>query len=642
MPKQPPHQDAPPPRVEIVYNVDWADGHTEPKQLPFVIAVLADLEGQVEFPKRFKERRFQQIDADNIDSFMAKLAPRLQLVVDDKLSADGAKTNLEVRFRRLDDFAPLAVAMQVPALNALLGLRERLNNLRSTVHANNRLDDLIKDAILGWGGERGSQSREELIDRLVGEGHFGRFAEDQDSATQSLDALFVELDAGRMVLSRTVDAMLAERMARIDDLLSAQLNEVFHHAEFQRLEASWRGLDYLVRHTATSWMLKIKVLAVSKKEVYKDLIKAVEFDQTQLFRMIYEEEYGTLGGQPYAALIGDYAFDRSSDDMEMLEKLSGVAAAAGAPFVGAALPGLFNLDSFRDLSGPRDLAKIFDNDVYAKWHSFRMSDDSRYVGLVLPRVLGRLPYGREGLTAEGLDYEEGVDGKDPEKYLWGNAVYAFAARLTEAFERYGWCAAITGMERGGVVRDLPTQRFVSDDGDEVTTCPTEIAITDRRREELQNLGFIPLCYEKGSDRAIFFQAHSCSKPQLGPRFTYIDGAAESAMLEYVFAVSRFYHYIRVIMRAKAETFQNRRELERYLNEWLSDYVLLEEDAAPEVLARFPLREGRIEVAEVAGRPGRFNVRARLRPHFQLKPPETGLTESVYTIGMGARGFRYGG
>ena len=289
MQKQPPHQDAPPPRVEIVYDVDWASGQTEPMQLPFVIAVLADLEGQVELPKRFRERRLQQIDADNIDSFMAKLAPRLHLVVDDKLSPDAAKVKLEFRFRRLDDFAPLAVAMQVPALNALLGLRERLNNLRSTVHANNRLDDLIKDAILGWGGEQGSESREELIERLVGAGHFGRLAEDQDSAMQSLNALFMELDAGRMVLSRTVDAMLAERIARIDDVLSAQLNGVFHHAEFQRLEASWRGPG--LPGAAHGIIADAENQSAGREEddVYKDLSRAVEFDQSQLFRMVYEK-----------------------------------------------------------------------------------------------------------------------------------------------------------------------------------------------------------------------------------------------------------------------------------------------------------------------------------------------------------------
>jgi type VI secretion system protein ImpC len=326
----------------------------------------------------------------------------------------------------------------------------------------------------------------------------------------------------------------------------------------------------------------------------------------------------------------------------MLEKLSNVASAAGAPFIGAAMPGLFNLDSFRDLSGPRDLSKIFDNELYAKWHAFRNSEDSRYVGLVLPRVLRRLPYGREGLAAEGFDYEEGVDGKDPEKYLWGNAVYAFAARLTEAFARYGWCAAISGMERGGVVRDLPLQRFVSDDGDTVMICPTEIAITDRRREELHNLGFIPLCYEKGTDRAIFFGAHSCNKPPMYLDDSYAAAATESATLEYLFAVSHFGHYIRAITRAKAETFQNGRELESYLNDWLADYVLIEEDAAPEVQARFPLREGRIEVQEVPGRPGRFSVFARLRPHFQLKAPEVAKMESVLTIRVGARGIRYGG
>jgi type VI secretion system protein ImpC len=245
------------------------------------------------------------------------------------------------------------------------------------------------------------------------------------------------------------------------------------------------------------------------------------------------------------------------------------------------------------------------------------------------------------VTAEGFDYEEGVDGKDPEKYLWGNAVYAFAARLTEAFARYGWCAAISGMEHGGVVRGLPLQRILSDDGDTVVNCPTEIAITDRRREELDNLGFIPLCYEKGTDRAVFFEAHSCQKPRIYLSDSQNLAAKESAKLEYTFAVSRFIHYLRCVIRAKAEPFQSRREWERYLNDWLADYILLDEDAEPEVKARYPLREGRIDVYEVAGRPGRFRVGANLRPHFQLEPPEVGIKETVDVIDARAKALRYG-
>jgi type VI secretion system protein ImpC len=346
-------------------------------------------------------------------------------------------------------------------------------------------------------------------------------------------------------------------------------------------------------------------------------------------------------GEPFAALIGDYTFDKGPEDVEMLRKISNVAAAANAPFIGAATPGLFNLDSFRDLSIPRDLAKIFDNQAYANWDSFRKSDDSRYVGLVLPRVLQRLPYGRGGLAAEGFDYDEGVDGKDLEKYLWGNTVYAFAARLTEAFAHYGWCAAISGMEHGGVVRGLPVQRFISDDGDTVATCPTEIAITDRRREELHNLGFIPLCYEKGTDRAIFFEAHSCHKPAKVLDHNRDTAAATSATLEYVFAISRFAHYIRVMTRAKVSPFQNQREWERYLNDWLADYVLLEEDAELEVKACYPLREGRVAVDEVPGRPGLFRISAQLRPHFQLRSPDVGIPETIGTIDAGVKASQYG-
>jgi type VI secretion system protein ImpC len=279
---------------------------------------------------------------------------------------------------------------------------------------------------------------------------------------------------------------------------------------------------------------------------------------------------------------------------------------------------------------PRDLAKIFDTTEYAKWKSFRNSEDARFVGLVLPRVLERLPYGRDGAAAEGFDYEEGVDGKDQEKYLWGNAVYAFAARLTEAFARYGWCASISSLEHGGLVRGLPLQRFLSDDGDTVVNCPTEIAITDRRRHELEDLGFIPLCYEKGSDRAVFFSAHSCQKPRRYDTDDANGTAVVSARLEYTFAVSRFTHYIRCIVRDKERPFQDGRELERYLNDWLADYILLDDDAEPQVKARYPLREGRIDACEVAGRPGRFRVNAYLRPHFQMNLPN-GIKEAVGRI-----------
>jgi type VI secretion system protein ImpC len=609
-----------PPRVEIVYEVDLVDA-TEQKQLPFVLGVLADLSGHpIEPLPRLRDRKFVQLDADNFDDYLAVIAPRLALSVDDRLSGEGAKLQVEVRFRQMTDFAPLSVATQIPALNALISLRTQLNDLHARVHASSRLDDLIKDAALARAGEADGTSPDRIVEYIVAQGYFGRFAEDNERANHFLGTFFRELDEGRIALSPTTGAMLSERIATIDELLSAQLNEVFHHPEFQRLEASWRGLERLVRQTETSSSLKIRVLSLTKKELLRDLQRAPEFDQSGLFKKVYEEEYGVFGGEPFGALIADFAFSKGPEDVELLEKTSNVSAAAYAPFIGAASPELFNLESFRELSMPRDLAKIFDTTEYTRWKSFRGSEDARFVGLVLPRVLERLPYGRTGVAAEGFDYEEGVDGRDPEKYLWGNAVYAFAARLTEAFVRYGWCVSITGVEHGGLLRGLPLQCVLSDDGDTIVNCPTEIAITDRRRQELEGLGFVPLCYEKGTDRAVFFNAHSCQRPHRYDRDDANAAAAASATLEYTFGVSRFVQYIRCIARDKERPFQDRRELERYLQNWLADYILLDEDAEPQVKARYPLREGHVEVLEAAGQPGRFRVTAYLRPHFQISVP----------------------
>jgi type VI secretion system protein ImpC len=642
MAKQGSSPDSVPPRVEMFYEVDLG-GVTEQRQLPFVIGVLADLDGQpIEPPRRLRERKFYHLDADNFDDHMARIAPRLAFSVEDRLSGEGAKVAVEIRFRQMSDFEPLSVARQIPTLNALVLLRTKLNDLHATLHADSRLDDLIKDAVLTRGGEGGDvESADTIVGRIATRGHLGRFAEDNARAIDYLRIFFRELDEGRMVLSPTTGAMLTERIARIDELLSTQLNEVFHQPEFQRLEGTWRGLERLVRQTDTSSLLKIRVLAVTKKEILRDLQRAAEFDQSALFRLVYEEEFGTLGGEPFGALIADYDFALIPEDMEMLTRISNVAAAASAPFIGAANPNLFNLDSFRQLSMPRDLAKIFDTTAHAQWRAFRESEDSRFVGLVLPRVLQRLPYGRDGAASEGFDYQEGVDGKDPEKYLWGNAVFAFAARLTEAFARYGWCAAISGMEHGGMVLGLPLQRFLSDDGDTVVNCPTEIAISDRRRQELDNLGFIPLCYEKGTDRAVFFEAHSCQKPRKYFSDLADIAAEESAKLEYTLTISRFTHYIRFMTRAKAWPFQSRREWERHLNDWLADYILLDEDAEPHVKARYPLREGRIDVDEVPGHPGRFRVTAYLRPHFQMNPPQSGIKETVGTIDTRTKAPAYG-
>src|SRR5262245_6607820 len=342
-----------------------------------------------------------------------------------------------------------------------------------------------------------------LLDQIISETRIGR---DEDQRAQSrlqIATLVEEVMQGAITVSKDIEAMINARIADIDELLSRQLNEIMHHPDFQKLEGSWRGLHYLVKQSETSTMLKLRVLNVSKKDLLRDLERAVEFDQSALFKKVYEEEYGTFGGAPFGALIGDYEFGRHPQDLSLLEQISHVAASAHAPFMAAANPQMFNLDSHTDIGVPRDLAKIFDTVEYAKWKSFRESEDSRFVGLTLPRVLARLPYGPDTVPVEGFSFKEDVDGSDHSKYLWSNAAYAMGARITDSFAKYGWTVAIRGVEGGGLVEGLPTHTFATDDGDVALKCPTEIAITDRREKELSDLGFIPLAHYKGRDFAAF-------------------------------------------------------------------------------------------------------------------------------------------
>jgi type VI secretion system protein ImpC len=456
-----------------------------------------------------------------------------------------------------------------------------------------------------------------LLEQILEEGRLAPTAEEREAAKQWLATLVQQTLAGAIVVSKDTEAMINARIAAIDQLLTNQLNEIMHAPEFQRLEASWRGLRYLVYQTETSTMLKIKVMNVSKSDLLKDLRKASEFDQSAMFKKVHDEGYGVLGGAPFGCLVGDYEFTRHPDDLEILEKMSNIAAAAHSPFIAAASPKLFNWDSFVELAGPRDLAKTFDNDAYIRWKSFRESDDSRYVGLTLPHILLRLPYGKETAPVEAFDFEEDVDGRDHAKYLWGNAAFALATRITDAFARYEWCAAIRGVEGGGLVEGLPTHTFTTDDGDIAVKCPTEIAITDRRENEFSKLGFIPLCYYKGTDRAAFLGTQSAQKPTVYYSDDANANARLSAQLQYIFAVSRFAHFLKAMMRDKIGSFMSRDQCEKFLNDWISNYVLLDDMASQEQKAKFPLREARVEVKEIPGKPGAYSATAFLRPHFQL-------------------------
>jgi len=455
-----------------------------------------------------------------------------------------------------------------------------------------------------------------LLDQIVEQGRFVDPAA-RERGKNLVKEFVAQVLEGSMTLGRDADQMISARVAQIDHLVSIQLNEILHNAQFQKLEATWRGLKYLLDQSETGTQLKIRILNASKKDLLRDLQRAPEFDQSAMFKKVYEEEYGIFGGEPIGALVGDYEFSKHPEDMELLEKVSQVAAAAHAPFLSAASAELLNMDSYTNLDQPRDIGKIFDSTEYAKWKGFRESEDSRYVALTCPRVLMRLPYGRDTAPIEGFNYEEGVDGTDHSKYLWGNAAYALASKMTQAFATYGWCVSIRGVEGGGLVEGMPAHTFRTDQGDIALKCPTEIAITDRREKELADQGLVPLVHCKGTDKAAFFSIQSCNKPKLYDSDAASANARLSSQLPYMMATCRFAHYLKAMMRDKIGGFMSRDDCQRFLNRWINKYVTQDDKAGAATKAKFPLRDARVDVEEVKGKPGAYRAVAYLRPHFQL-------------------------
>lgn len=456
-----------------------------------------------------------------------------------------------------------------------------------------------------------------LIESIVEKSKVAHSAAEQVRAKDLISELVREVMQGTMVVTDNLSLTLDERVAELDLRISAQLSEVMHHPEFQRLESSWTGLRYLCQR-ANGNETQVKLLNAPKRELIKDFRCAVDFDQSVLFKKVYEEEFGTFGGAPFGALVGDYEITRQPEDMYFIGQISHVAAAAHAPFISSASPELLGIESYRDLGRPRDLAKIFETADYSKWKSFRQAEDSRYVGLVLPRFLGRLPFHpRNGTPVETFNFIEDVDGTDHAKYLWLNAAYAMGARLIAAFDRYGWCAAIRGVEGGGLVEDLPTHTFKTDEGDVALKCPTKVAITDRREKELSDLGFIPLVHCKHTDYAAFFATQSVQKAKKYDTDAANANSALSSQLQYVFSVCRIAHHLKALMRDKLGSFASAQNVEEYLNRWIRQYVVEDDNATQETKAAYPLREARVQVTEIPGRPGSYRAVSFVRPHFQL-------------------------
>jgi type VI secretion system protein ImpC len=424
----------------------------------------------------------------------------------------------------------------------------------------------------------------------------------------------------------TIKAIIAE----IDKKLTDQINLIIHNERFQQVESAWRGLNHLITNTETDEMLKIRVMNISKKDVAKTLkkYKGAAWDQSPLFKKLYEQEYGQLGGEPYGCLVGDYYFDHTPMDVELLGQLAQISAASHAPFIAAAAPSLMGMDSWQELANPRDLAKIFGSPDYAAWRSLRDSDDAKYVGLAMPRFLSRLPYGAKTNPVEEFDFEEETAVGDHTRYTWANAAYTMAVNINRSFKMYGWCSSIRGVESGGAVEGLPVHTFPSDDGGVDMKCPTEIAISDRREAELAACGMMPLIHRKNTDVAAFIGAQSLQKPTEYTDPDATSNARLSARLPYLFASCRFAHYLKCMVRDKVGSFKERADMERFLSDWIQQYVLANPaTVGDEMKAKKPLAGAEVKVEEIEGNPGYYAAKFHLRPHYQLE----GVTVSLSLV-----------
>jgi type VI secretion system protein ImpC len=565
-------------RTHIIYHVEntGAGGGLISRELPFVVGVLGDFSGSSTQPlKPLRERPFVLIHRDNFDDILASMTPGLKLSVSNLLEEGNTELSVNLSFRCLDDFKPANLAGQIEPLRNLLYARTALNDLLSWLKA----------------GEPPAKILELM------------------HATVARVSWYLPMIRGDL------PSALAALISWLDDGLSRQLAAVMHAPAFQKLEGAWRGLHYLVMNTESSSLLQLKVLNVSKKELFFDLERALDFDQSQIFRKVYENEFGRADGEPYGVLLGDYEFSNYPEDLDLLRTLSNVAGEAFCPFIAAASPKLFGFETgWCELSRPQCLESIFNQVEYTKWRSFRDFEDARFVCLVLPRVLARLPYGATTAPVEEFQYEE-VDASKPvpdDSYLWMNAAYVHATKLTEAFARHGQCIAIHGREGGGKVEGLPMRCFQADDGMEVK-CGTEVEIDDRREAELNKLGFLPLMQSRYADYAVFFGCQTAHRPRKYDMPSASANMAIFARLPCILATARFVHYLKVMARDKIGSLMEVADCQDWLQKWIKQYVDSTPNADRMTRARKPLGEAVVLVKEDPGQPGSYHIDAYLRP-----------------------------
>ncbi|MBC3935538.1 type VI secretion system contractile sheath large subunit [Undibacterium sp. CY7W] len=659
-----------PPRVRITYDVETG-GNIEKRELPFVVGILADLSGDrapEQMTTPFKERVMTDIDRDNFNEVMKSIRPRVDLLEITKSATSIAALlstpdDQQLMFEHIADFEPMRIIQQLPGLRSVYESRGLIRSLQARCASDDDFAQLVrvfvlnKDTTIPGENPPASDTEASRLRKALMELRAADKAEtDVDKTLLCLSHLSLQLDSylennadinrQDFMQKHSTVAVIDELVTHCDQQLSSALNAILHCPGFKQLEATWRGLAHLVVNTETGPLLKLRVFNAQLEELRRDLIKAIEFDQSALFKLIYEAEYGTYGGAPYSLLVGAYEIGADAADIDFLKNMSAIAAAAHAPFIAAASSNLFGLSGFEQLNRPRELAKIFEAAELSAWHEFRQTEEARYVSLVMPRVLLRLPYGRPDkrttIACEGLDFEEiicndaqtqfhsaegnliGYAKPDHQNLLWGNAAYVLAERITHACALYSWPAAIRGVRGGGLIEGLPSYSYTNQTGSQEMTGAIEVSISERRDKELSDLGFIALSCCKASGRAAIFGGRTTHLPK---KYFSDDANAQAkmaAMLPCVLAESRFMHYIKAIMRDQIGSFMTRANLEAFLNRWIANYVLLDEDASQEAEAAYPLREASVHVSDVPGEPGTYRATVFLKPHFQLEELSTAI------------------
>ena len=597
------------------------------KVIPFVVAVLGDYSGDTEKDlKELEDREFVEIDRENFNDVLKGMKPKLIFQVDNLISYE--LTNNIIDFLKEEERITDGIFTKLKEYNDQQGkplyktdkesFIKEIENIVGKEKFTDEVEKAIMDEVVTkLNIEQNIESMDDFDPESIATQNviLKALVDERQKLTEVNSAIY-----GNDKLSEFLDEIVENtnnRINEIDELITKQINHIIHHSKFQKLEASWRGLHYLVDKTETSEYLKIKVLNVNKKVLLDNLENAVDFEQSFLFKTLYTNEFDMFGRPPIGVLIGDYEFTHLTEDMNLLEEIAEVGAAAHCPFISAASPALFNLDSFTELGKTSNLEKIFESRDYVQWRNFRKSPHAKYVTLTLPHVLMRLPYGKSTKKVKAFNFEENVTGKDYKKYLWGNSAYILGSKLTNSFAKYNWCVAIRGPAGGGLVEGLPIHTLYSDEGMSEVNGPTEIAIPERREYEFVRLGFSALIHCHEIDNSAFFSVPTLKEPE---KYNTDEATANdiiSAQMQYMLLVSRFAHYLKSIERDNVGRLVTTSTLQNELDNWIAGYITSNENASAQLKAEKPLRSAQITVEEIKGLPGRFYAMVRLVPHFQL-------------------------